>query len=100
MKDMSNKPRKRNKEANTSCDDPKRHIVLSGNRNIMGVEDKIEMSEDYEKFHEIPPFTLKTGPSILLNDEDYPWLWRNKHGTDARKKFYSHPFIILIIQRS
>jgi hypothetical protein len=44
------------------------------------------MSEDYEKFDEIPPFTVKTDPSILLNDEDYPWLRRNKQGTHAKKK--------------
>ena len=75
VKDMSSKPRKRrDKEANTSYGEPKRHIVLSGKRNLVGVEDKIDVSEDYEKFHEIPPFTVKTDPSILLNDEDAPWL--------------------------
>ena len=50
----------------------------------MGVEDKTDKSEDYEKFDEIPPFTVKTDPSILLNDEDYPWLRRNKQGTHAK----------------
>ena len=75
VKDMSSRPKKRkDKQANTSYDEPKRHIVLSGKRNIMGVEDKTDMSEDYNKFHEIPPFTVKTDPSILLNDEDSPWL--------------------------
>src|SRR3990172_2332447 len=88
VKDMSSKPRKRkDKEANTSYDEPKRHIVLSGKRNIVGVEDKTDMSEDYEKFHEIPPFTVKTGPSILLNDEDYPWLRRK--GEHSKKKIYT-----------
>ena len=39
VKDMSTKPRKRkDKEADTSYDEPKRHIVLSGKRDIMGVE--------------------------------------------------------------
>ena len=43
VKDMSTKPRKRkDKEINTSYDEPKRHIVLSGKRNIMGVEDKCD----------------------------------------------------------
>jgi hypothetical protein len=47
VKDMSTKPRKRkDKEANTSYDEPKHHIVLSGKRNIVGVEDKKDMSED------------------------------------------------------
>ena len=87
VKDMSTKPRKRkDKEANTSYDEPKRHIVLSGKRDIVGVEDKTDMSEDYEKFHEIPPFKVKADPSILINDEDYPWLRRNKQMTQAKKK--------------
>ena len=62
------------KQKNTSSDEPKRHIVLSGKRNIAGVEDKTDMSEDYNKFHEIPPFRVKTDPSIVFNDEDSPWL--------------------------
>ena len=87
VKDMSTKPRKRkDKEANTSYDEPKRHIVLSGKRDIVGVEGKTDMSEDYEKFHEIPPFNVKADPSILINNEDYPWLRRNKQMTQAKKK--------------
>ena len=91
VKDMYTKPRKRkDREANTSYDEPKRHIVLSGKRNIVGVEDKTDMSKDYNKFDEIPPFTVKTDPSILLNDEDSPWLRRNhKQGTYAKKKLYT-----------
>ena len=54
VKHMSTKTRKRkDKEANASYDEPKRHIVLSGNRNIVGVDDKTDMSEDYEKFDEL-----------------------------------------------
>jgi hypothetical protein len=89
VKDMSTKPRKRkDKQTNTSYDEPKRHIVLSGKRNIVGVEDKTDMSEDYNKFDEIPPFTVNTDPSIPLNNEDSPWLRRNhKQGTHAKKKF-------------
>ena len=87
VKDMSTRPRKRkDKEANTSYDEPKRHIVLSGKRDIVGVEGKTDMSEDYEKFHEIPPFKVKADPSILINDEDYPWLRHNKQMTQAKKK--------------
>ena len=74
-KDMSTKPRKRkNKQAKEAYDEPKRHIVLSGKRNIMGVEDKTDMSEYYNKFDEIPPFTVNTDPIISLNGEDAPWL--------------------------
>ena len=36
VKDMSSRPKKRkNKQPNTSYDEPKRHIVLSGKRNIV-----------------------------------------------------------------
>ena len=87
VKDMSTKPKKRkDKQANTSADEPKHHIVLSGKRNIVGVEDKTDMSEDYNKFHEIPPFKVNIDPSIKLNDEDCPWLRRNqKKGTHTKK---------------
>ena len=78
VKDMASKPRKRNQQKSTSSDEPKRHIVLSGKRNIVGVDNKTDMSEDYNKFHEIPPFTVETDPSILLNDEDSPWLRRRR----------------------
>ena len=75
VKDMSTKPKKRkNKQTDTSHDEPKRHIVLSGKRNIVGVEDKTDMSEDYNKFDEISPFRVKTDPTILLNGVDTPWL--------------------------
>ena len=88
VKDMSTKPRKRkDKEENASYDEPKRHIVLSGKRNIVGVDDKTDKSEDYEKFDEIAPFTVNIDPSIPLNDEDCPWLRRK--GTHAKKKFHT-----------
>ena len=47
---------------------------------------KTDMSKDYEKFHEIPPFNVKADPSTLLNDEDYIWLRRNKQRTQEKKK--------------
>ena len=71
MKDISTKPRKRkDKEADTSYDESKRHIALSGKRDIVGLEGKTDVSEDYEKFHEIHPFKVKADPSTLLNNED------------------------------
>jgi hypothetical protein len=72
VKDMTTKTRKRNQQKKTSSDEPKRHIVLAGKRKIVGVDDKTDMSVDYNKFHEISPFKVKTDPSILLNDEDSP----------------------------
>jgi hypothetical protein len=76
VKDISTKPRKRkDKKMNTSHDEPKQHIVLLGKRIIVGVEDKTDMSEDYNKFDKILPFRVNTDPTILLNKEDTPWLW-------------------------
>jgi hypothetical protein len=46
VKDMSTKPRKKDKQTDISYDEPKCHIVLSGKRNIVGLEDKTDMSED------------------------------------------------------
>src|SRR4051812_23279675 len=87
VKDMSTKPRKRkDKEANTSYDEPKRHIVLLGKKDIPGLEGKTDKPENYEKFHEISPFKVKADPSILLRDEDYPWLRLNKQNAQVKKK--------------
>ena len=72
--------------AETSYDEPKRHIVLSGKRNIVGVEDKTDMSEDYNKFDEIRPFTVKTDPSLVLNEEVSPLLRPNQKKV-TRKKY-------------
>jgi hypothetical protein len=38
----------------------------------MGIEDRSDMSEDYEKNDGIMPFTVNSNPSILLGDEDTP----------------------------
>ena len=87
VKEMSTKTRKRkDKEANTSYDERKRYIVPLGKRDIVGVEGKTDMSEDCENFHEIPPFKVNADQSIQINDEDYPWLRRNKQRTQAKKK--------------
>jgi hypothetical protein len=87
VKDMTSKPRKRkDKKMNTSCDETKCHIVLSGKRTIVGVEDKTDMPQDYNQFGEILPFRVNTDTSINLNDEDAPWLCHNrKQETQAKK---------------
>src|SRR4051812_4866201 len=86
VKDTYSKTRNRkDKEANTPYGGPKRHIVLSGKRNLVGVEDKTDKSEDYEKVHEIPPFAVKTDQSIVLNEQDCPWLQCKKKGKHAKK---------------
>ena len=71
-------------EENTS-DEPKRHIVLSGKRNIVGVEDKTDMSKDYDKFVEISSFKVNTDPSITLNNEDSPWFRPNVKRSKKRR---------------
>ena len=48
VKDMFTKP-KRGKNNNDPINEPKRHIVLLEKRNIVGIEDKLDISEDYEK---------------------------------------------------
>ena len=68
--------------------EPKRHIVLSGKRNIVGIEDKSDMSGDYERDDRILPFIVKKDPSILLNNEDTPWLRQDHNqGSYVKKKF-------------
>jgi hypothetical protein len=74
VKDMSSRPKKRKHKETSSSDEPKRHIVLSRKRTIVGVEDKIDMSENHNKFGEIPPFTVNIDPTIALNAKDAPWL--------------------------
>jgi hypothetical protein len=52
------------------------------------IEDRSDMSEDYEKNGGIPPFAVNSDPSVLLNDEDTPWLWRDHNrGIYVKKKF-------------
>ena len=63
VKDMSTKP-KRWKNNNHPINEPKCHIVLSGKRNIIGIEDKSDISEYYEKNDRIPPFTVNKDLSI------------------------------------
>src|SRR6185436_12876232 len=62
IKDMSNKPKK---GINKQKDETKRHIVLSGKRNIIGVEDKTDLSEEYNNFVVIPPFEVNADPYLL-----------------------------------
>ena len=92
VKDMSTKPKKGKNNDNDSDNEPKHHIVLSGKRVIVGIEDKSNMSEDYEKNDGIPSFIVNSDPSILLNNEDTLWLQRDHNqGTYVKKKFIVFP---------
>ena len=48
------------------------------------------MSEDYEKFDEIAPFTVNIDPSIQLNDEEFSMATEQR---DTREEKVSHPKI-------
>ena len=91
VKDMSTK-QKRGKNDNKSMNEPKRHIVLSGKRNIVGIEDKSDILEGYERDDRITPFNVTKDPSILINAENTPWL-RQDHvqGTYVKKKIIIMP---------
>ena len=89
VKDMSSKPKK---GINKQTDEPKQHIVLSGKRNIVGVEDRIDLSKDYNTFVDIPPFTVNVDPCILLVTEDAPYLRRDHNqGTLVKRKSVTVP---------
>ena len=89
VKDMSSKPKK---GINKQIDEPKRHIVLSGKRNIIGVENRTDLSEDYNNFVGIPPFTVNADPCILLTNEDAPYLHRDHNqGIFVKRKFVTIP---------
>ena len=89
MKDMSSKPRKNSAK---SDDESKRHIVLSGKRKIIGVEDISNKSEDFDQFDDRPPFSVDVNPSILLAKEDTPYLRRDHdQGTFVKKKIVNVP---------
>ena len=68
--------------------EPKRHIVHSGKRNIVAIEDKSDMSGDYERDDRILPFIVNKDLSILLNNEETPWLRQDHNqGSYVKKKF-------------
>jgi len=86
---MSSKPKK---GINKQTDEPKRHIVLSGKRNIIGVENRTDLLEDYNNFVDIPPFTVNVDPCILLANEDAPYLRRDHNqGTFVKRKSVTVP---------
>jgi len=71
--DKSTKPKKGKNDKDQINVQPKRHIVLLGKRNIVGIEDISDMSQDYEKEDRIVPFIVNKDPSVLLNAEETPW---------------------------
>ena len=88
VKDMSSKPK--NKKPQEGPQESKCHIVLPGKRVIVGVEDKTDQSDDYDQFDGIPPFAVEVDPSILLANEETPYL-RDDHeqGTFVKKRVFN-----------
>jgi hypothetical protein len=94
VKGMSTKPKKGKTNDNSSDNEPNRYIVLSGKRNIVGIEDRSDMSKYYKKNDGFPPFTINSNPSILLGDENTLWLWRDHNQRTYVKKFITIPALI------
>ena len=90
VKDMSTIPKKR-KHNVQSIGEPRRHIVLSGKRKIVGI-DEVNDEEDYNKLDYIPPFLVLVDTSVLLASEEAPYL-RSDHneGTLVKRKFITVP---------
>ena len=66
MKDMSSKPKRWKNNDNLKVNhELKPHIILHGKRNIVGIEDKSNMLNDYERYDQIPPFKVNKDPNIL-----------------------------------
>ena len=51
----------------------------------MRIEDKSDISEDYERDDRIAPFNVTKDPSILINADDTPWL-RQDHDQETYVK--------------
>jgi hypothetical protein len=65
VKDMSSIPQIKKADDKKIIDnEPKRHIVLPGKIKIVEVEDKTDISEGYDQFDDIPPFSINVDPSI------------------------------------
>ena len=88
VKDMSSKTK--NKNPQEGAQEPKHHIVLPGKRVIVGVEDKTDQPDDYDPFDGMPSFAVQVDPSILLANQETPYL-RNEHdqGTFVRKRKFN-----------
>ena len=88
-KDMASKPKK---NQGKSDDEPKRHTVIPGKSKIIGVEDILDKSEDFDQFDDRPPFSVDVDPSILLSKEDASYLRRDHdQGTFIKRKVINVP---------
>jgi hypothetical protein len=88
VKDMTSKPKNKNPEEGPQ--EPKRPIVRPGKRVIVGVEDRIDKSDDYDQFDGMPPFAVELDPSIPLGNEETAYLRHNHdQGTFVKKRNFN-----------
>ena len=75
-------------------DQPKRHIILSGKRKIVGVEDVSDNSEEFNRIEDLRPFSIDVDPTIQLSREVTPYLRRDhKDGVFVKKKSVTIPVV-------
>ena len=87
--DMASKPKK-----GPNKDQPKRHIILSGKRKIVGVEDVSDNSEEFNRIEDLRPFSIDVDPTIQLSREVTPYLRRDhKDGVFVKKKSVNIPVV-------
>jgi hypothetical protein len=85
---MTSKPK--NKNPKEGPKEPKRHIVLPGKRVIVGVEDRIGKSDDYDQFDSMPPIVVEVDPSIPLGNKGTPYLCHDHdQGTFVKKRNFN-----------
>jgi hypothetical protein len=66
-------------------------------KKIVGVEVKTNISEDYDQFNDIPPFSVNVDPSIQLAKEDTPYLRRvHNQGTFVKRKIVNVPLDVYV----
>jgi hypothetical protein len=91
VKDMSSKSKK-DMSSKSKNDEPKRQIVLSDKRKIIGAEDISDKSEDFDQFDDLPPFSVNVDSNILLSKENTPYLHRDHNqGTFVKRKIINIP---------
>jgi hypothetical protein len=79
VKDVTSKLKNKNPQ------EAKRHIVLPGERVIVGVKDRTHHSDDYDQFDGMPPFAVEVDPRISLGNEETTYL-RHDHDQGSFEK--------------
>ena len=63
----------------------------------VGVEDRTDLSEDYNNFVDIPPFAVNADPCILLANEDALYLRRDHNqGTILKENLLPYQYLLIL----